>query len=97
MSSVHLPMQAFPRVSEIVPEETSITAAQELSRQREAASCLPKGEDDAAYHTSLSRSTLIIATLAGITMASSMTTGFLVVQLPVMAKDLGLSDRLLLW
>ncbi|KAM0723452.1 hypothetical protein Q7P37_000438 [Cladosporium fusiforme] len=61
-------------------------------------SCFPPQHDDGKRRrTSTPRSVLIITTLAGITIASSMTTGLLVVQLPVMAHDLGLSNRLLLW
>ncbi|RYP10137.1 hypothetical protein DL764_000847 [Monosporascus ibericus] len=46
---------------------------------------------------SLWRASLIIGTLSGITLTSSMTTGLLTVALPTMATDLGLSDALLLW
>ncbi|KAI9688299.1 MAG: hypothetical protein M1820_010281 [Bogoriella megaspora] len=46
---------------------------------------------------SLFKCILIIATLSGITTASSMTTGLLAVALPRMASDLHLSDGLLLW
>ncbi|RYP14276.1 hypothetical protein DL765_006487 [Monosporascus sp. GIB2] len=46
---------------------------------------------------SLWRASLIIGTLSGITLTSSMTTGLLTVALPTMAADLGLSDALLLW
>uniref|UniRef100_L2FV02 Integral membrane protein n=1 Tax=Colletotrichum fructicola (strain Nara gc5) TaxID=1213859 RepID=L2FV02_COLFN len=38
-----------------------------------------------------------MATLAGITLTSSLTTGFLVVALPKMAKDLAIPSGLLLW
>ncbi|RYO90318.1 hypothetical protein DL766_006910 [Monosporascus sp. MC13-8B] len=46
---------------------------------------------------SLWRASLIIGTLSGITLTSSMTTGLLTVALLTMATDLGLSDALLLW
>lgn len=46
---------------------------------------------------SLSRASLIIGLLTGITTASSMTTGILAVALPRMAIDLDISDGLLLW
>ena len=46
---------------------------------------------------SLSRTIVIYITLTGITTASSMTTGLLAVALPAMAKDLHLSENLLLW
>lgn len=50
-------------------------------------------------HPSLSklRSTLIIASLTGITFSSSMSHGLLTVGLPYIAVDLRLPDHLLLW
>lgn len=46
---------------------------------------------------SLWATTLLITTLCGVTFASSMTTGLLAVALPTMAKELDISDGLLLW
>jgi hypothetical protein len=40
---------------------------------------------------------LLITTLAGITFASSMSTGLFTIGLPVIAVDLALADNLLLW
>ncbi|KAI1245072.1 hypothetical protein MGN70_011960 [Eutypa lata] len=51
----------------------------------------------ARQEQSLWTSTLIIVTLSGLTLTSSMTTGLLTVGLPRMAADLSLSDSLLLW
>lgn len=51
----------------------------------------------ARQEQSLWTSTLIIVTLSGLTLTSSMTTGLLTVGLPRMATDLSLSDSLLLW
>lgn len=44
-----------------------------------------------------SRAVIIIASLTGITFASSMSTGLLTVGLPVIADDLNLPENLLLW
>ncbi|KAI9674922.1 MAG: hypothetical protein M1822_008984 [Bathelium mastoideum] len=52
---------------------------------------------NAQHGLSLFKCILIIATLSGITTASSMTTGLLAVALPRMASDLHFSDGLLLW
>lgn len=63
----------------------------------------PKGqpvlEDDEAPPVILSRSrtVLVIATLTGVTLANSMSTGLLTVGLPRIAADLRLSEDLLLW
>lgn len=46
---------------------------------------------------SLWATTLLITTLCGVTFASSMTTGLLAVAIPTMAKELNISDGLLLW
>lgn len=54
-------------------------------------------EEVAQPEQSLWAAVLIIATLSGITFASSMTTGLLAISLPTMAVDLGIPDGLLLW
>lgn len=46
---------------------------------------------------SLWATTLLITTLCGVTFASSMTTGLLAVALPTMARELNISDGLMLW
>lgn len=48
-------------------------------------------------YQSLWATTLLITTLCGVTFASSMTTGLLAVAIPTMAKELNISDGLLLW
>ncbi|KAF5493916.1 putative MFS-type transporter [Colletotrichum fructicola] len=59
-------------------------------------------DSDEAVHSSdqdlsITAAAIIMATLAGITLTSSLTTGFLVVALPKMAKDLAIPSGLLLW
>ncbi|KAK1998054.1 integral membrane protein [Colletotrichum falcatum] len=59
-------------------------------------------DSDEAVHPSdkdlsVTAAAIIMATLAGITLTSSLTTGFLVVALPKMAKDLAIPSGLLLW
>ncbi|KAJ0278403.1 hypothetical protein COL940_007259 [Colletotrichum noveboracense] len=58
-------------------------------------------DSDEAVHSSgqdlsITAAAIIMATLAGITLTSSLTTGFLVVALPKMAKDLAIPSGLLL-
>jgi len=40
---------------------------------------------------------VIIATITGVTMISSLLSGLITISLPAMAKDLQISDALLLW
>jgi MFS family permease len=52
---------------------------------------------DQCSHLSTVRSAVIIISLAGVTFASSISSGLLAVGLPVMAEDLQLPEPLLLW
>ncbi|RYP53570.1 hypothetical protein DL769_010493 [Monosporascus sp. CRB-8-3] len=88
----YAPLEPLPRKDhafESVPPNVSKPEALEVMQ--------PSGNAAARPEQSLWRASLIIGTLSGITLTSSMTTGLLTVALPTMATDLGLSDALLLW
>ncbi|TEA11310.1 Drug resistance protein [Colletotrichum sidae] len=82
---------------------TALTAATGLdSGTASADEAAVTTDSDEAVHPSdqdlsITAAAVIMATLAGITLTSSLTTGFLVVALPKMARDLAIPSSLLLW
>ena len=78
------------------PSESSVShyteATENQSRQDEGQASAPENAE-----LSLVRAVIVIGTLTGITVASSMGSGLLTVGLPRMAKDLDLPNHLLLW
>ncbi|RYP64809.1 hypothetical protein DL771_008589 [Monosporascus sp. 5C6A] len=89
----YIPFEPLPR-----KDQTSENVAPSASKPKRLEVVQSPSDSAAARpEQSLWRASLIIGTLSGITLTSSMTTGLLTIALPTMATDLGLSDALLLW
>ncbi|RYP41581.1 hypothetical protein DL767_000923 [Monosporascus sp. MG133] len=89
----YIPFEPLPRKDQASENVASSASKPELLEVVQPASNAAAARPE----QSLWRASLIIGTLSGITLTSSMTTGLLTVALPTMASDLGLSDALLLW
>lgn len=81
------------------PSTVGVSTGMEMEVQLQDTSAQPQESSDPAIIApiSTSRATLLISTVALVTLVNTMLTGLLVVSLPTIARDINLKESLLLW